>query len=123
MYLIGAPHPHKVDAQQMLERCVARGQRLVTNAEVLQEIMHRYAAIGRLEWIPVAFDTLLGVVDEVFPVTLADAERAKDILAGAHGLSARGAIHVAIMQRRGIAEIMSFDHGFDAAPGIRRLSA
>jgi predicted nucleic acid-binding protein len=45
MYLIGAAHPHKTDAQVILERLIAAGQRLVTDAEVLQEILHRYTAI------------------------------------------------------------------------------
>ena len=30
MYLVGAPHPHKTDAQHLLERAVAKGLRLVT---------------------------------------------------------------------------------------------
>jgi hypothetical protein len=37
MYLVGAAHPHKVDAQQLLERSVADGERLVTDAEALQD--------------------------------------------------------------------------------------
>jgi uncharacterized protein len=45
IYLIGAPHPHKSDAQIFLEKLVAAGQRLVTDAEVLQEILHRYTGI------------------------------------------------------------------------------
>jgi hypothetical protein len=42
---IGAAHPHKVDAQRLLERQVSDRERLVTDAEVLQEILHRYVAI------------------------------------------------------------------------------
>lgn len=42
MYLAGQSHPHKVDAQRMLERAVAMNERLVTDAEVLQEILHRH---------------------------------------------------------------------------------
>jgi predicted nucleic acid-binding protein len=41
MYLVGAPHPHKTDSQRALERLIAERQRLVTDAEVLQEILHR----------------------------------------------------------------------------------
>ena len=47
MYLVGAPHPHKTDAQRLLERCITQEERLVTDAEVLQEILHRYVAIRR----------------------------------------------------------------------------
>lgn len=122
MYLIGAAHPHKTDAQRLLERCIALEQRLVTDAEVLQEILHRYAAIGRPDAIQPAFDSLLGVTDEVFPVERIDAEKAKDVLLGSKGLSARDALHVAIMRRYGVSEILSFDTGFDGCPGIKRLT-
>ena len=47
MYLVGAAHPHKRDAQQLLERCISERIPLVTDAEVLQEILHRYTAIRR----------------------------------------------------------------------------
>lgn len=122
MYLIGAAHPHKTDAQRLLERCIALEQRLVTDAEVLQELLHRYAAIGRPDAIQPAFDSLLGVTDEVFPVERIDAEKAKDVLLGSKGLSARDALHVAIMRRYGVSEILSFDTGFDGCPGIKRLT-
>ena len=46
MYLVGASHPHKADAQRLLEKLVSERQRLVTDAEVLQEILHRYVAIN-----------------------------------------------------------------------------
>ncbi len=41
MYLIGAANPHKTDSQSLLERLIAAGERLVTDAEVLQEVLHR----------------------------------------------------------------------------------
>ena len=122
MYLIGAAHPHKTDAQRLLERCIALEQRLVTDAEVLQEILHRYAAIGRPDAIQPAFDALLDVADEVFPVERIDAEKAKDVLLGSKGLSARDALDVAIMRRYGVTEILSFDTGFDNCAGIKRLA-
>lgn len=122
MYLVGSEHPHKVDAQQMLERCIADNERMVTDVEVFQEILHRYAAIGRKDAIQPAFQTILGVTDEVLPIELADVERAKDILLGAKRLSARDALHLAIMERNRIKIIFSFDAGFDEYPGIRRLA-
>lgn len=122
MYLVGAAHPHKTDAQRLLERCIADRERLVTDAEVLQEILHRYVAIDRLDAIQPAFDAVLGIVDEVFPVDLAVVERARTIVLGRRRLSARDAIHVAVMQAQGIDRILSFDAGFDGFPGIRRLT-
>lgn len=122
MYLVGAPHPHKVDAERLLEACVTRGERLVTDAEVLQEILHRYVAIERREAIQPAFDALLGVVDEVFDVGLADVEKAKEIVLGAKRLSARDAVHLAVMARHRVSRILSFDRGFDGYPGVVRIS-
>lgn len=121
MYLVGAPHPHKADAQRLLEQCVAAEQRLVTDAEVLQEILHRYAAIGRRDAMAPAFEVLLAVVDQVFPIELRDVERARDVLLANLQLSARDALHAAVMERHAVATILTFDGGFDGLPGVTRL--
>jgi predicted nucleic acid-binding protein len=44
-------------------------------------------------------------------------EAARDIVMQLRGLSARDAIHGAVMQQHGISTIMSFDRGFAALPG------
>ncbi len=123
MYLVGSPHPHKADAQRLVETAIAAGERLVTDAEVLQELIHRYVAIGRRDAIQPAFDAILGVVDEVFDITRADVERAKNIVLGRRGLSSRDALHAAAMEREGVSRILSFDAGFDGLPGVTRLGA
>ena len=122
MYLVGSPHPHKTDAQRLLEKLIANRERLVTDAEALQEILHRYVAIGRRDAIQPAFDALLGVVDEVLSVDRVAVERAKQIVLGYRQLSARDAVHLAVMEQNGVRQILSFDAGFDAFPGIARLS-
>ena len=122
MYLVGTPHPHKIDAQRLLEKLVSDRERLVTDAEVLQEILHRYVAIDRRDAIQPAFDALLGVVDQVLPIDQAAAERAKTLVLGSRQLSARDALHLAIMHEHRIEQILSFDAGFDGFPGITRLS-
>jgi uncharacterized protein len=122
VYLVGAPHPHKADAQRLLESLVTDWQRLVTDAEVFQEILHRYAAIHRRDALQPAFDALLGITDEVLPVDRAAVERAKEIVLGHRQLSARDTLHLAVMKGHGIERILSFDAGFDGFPGIRRLS-
>ena len=121
MYLVGTEHPNKVVARRMLETAIAAGERLVTDAEVLQEILHRYTAIDRRDAIEPAFEVLLGIVDEVLDVTRADVVAAKRLVMTAARLSARDAIHVAIMQRHDIGTIATFDQGFDGIPGVARL--
>jgi predicted nucleic acid-binding protein len=122
MYLIGAEHPNKAATVRTLETVTRRGERLVTDVEVLQEILHRYTAIRRSEAVQLAFDTVLGLVSETFPIQLDDVQVAKGVVCGSYGLSARDALHIAVMQRHGIDTIMSFDRGFDRYPGISRLA-
>jgi len=121
MYLIGASHPNKDPARRLLEMCIERAERLVTDAEVLQEILHRYIAIRRRDAVQPAFNALLGVVDEVFPVELPDVEGARDVLLGQSDLSSRDALHVAIMKRHGVRRILTFDAAFDRVPGVERI--
>jgi len=121
MYLVGGEHPNKPRAQVLLETVIAQGERLVTDAEVMQEILQRYRAIDRADRIQPAFDLLLGVVDEVFDIGREDAELARDTLLARWELSARDAIHIAVMQRRRIARVISFDTDYDAVPGLERL--
>ncbi len=122
MYLVGAEHPNKHAARRILERLIAGSERLVTDAEVIQEILHRYVAIHRRDAIGPCVDALLGIADEVFPVDLADALGARDLLASEERLSARDALHVAVMRRYGVRRILTFDAGFDAVEGIERIS-
>ena len=121
MYLIGSPHPHKTDAQRLVERLISDHERLVSNAEVLQEILHRYVSIRRQEFIQRGFDVLLGIVDEILAVDCAAAERAKEIVLGHPRLSARDALHLAVMEQHGVDRILSFDSAFDGYPGIQRI--
>jgi predicted nucleic acid-binding protein len=122
MYLVGQAHPNKDAARRALEEAIAAGEPLCTNAEVLQEILHRYIAVRRTDRIDPAFDAVLGVVDVVYPIERTDVERARRILTTTLRLSARDAIHVAVMQGRDVGRILSFDAAFDGIPGIIRLS-
>lgn len=121
MYLVGAPHQRKTEAQILVEQAIAAGERLATDAEVLQEILHRYTAIRRRDAIPVALQLVLEIADEVFAIEKADVLRAGEIVQHPAALSARDAIHIAIMERHGIRSLMSFDSDFDRWPGLRRV--
>lgn len=122
MYIIGSDHPYKIDARRMLEEAAVSGISLVTDAEVYQEILHRYKAINRLDSVQPAFELLHSIADEVYPVEKSEVIRAKDIVLGYPNLSARDAIHVAVMLRREISTVMTFDKGFKSFPGISILS-
>jgi len=121
MYLVGAAHPHKAEAQVILERLIAAGERLVTDAEALQEILHRYTAIGKREAIGPALQVILTIADSVFPIEKAEVLRAAEITQSRALMSARDAVHVAVMERHGIQSILSFDADFDRWPGLQRI--
>jgi predicted nucleic acid-binding protein len=119
MYLVGADYPNKAVARALLERAITDGEILVTDAEVLKEILHRYVAIDRRDAIGPASDAILSVVDEVFPAERGDVEGARRLVLTT-ALSARDAVHLAIMRRRRVDRIMTFDRGFEGIAGIIR---
>ena len=80
MYLIGADETIQQRARAQIEDAIAVGDVLCTDAEVLQEILHRYVAIRRPEFIDPAFETLLGVVDVVYPIEREDVERGRRVV-------------------------------------------
>ncbi len=47
---------------------------------------------------------------------------AREMIGSVDGISARDALHVAIMRSAGVSRICSMDRGFDACLGIERLS-
>jgi hypothetical protein len=69
-----------------------------------------------------AFTVLDGLADEVFTVERDDVLLARRVIDEAAGLNARDALHVAIMRREEISQVLTFDAGFDRVPGVQRLS-
>lgn len=57
----------------------------------------------------------------MLPVTLADTDRAKELLSGAGGVCVRDAMHAAVMLNNDIQDIATFDTAFDRISGIRRV--
>lgn len=123
MYLVGADHPNKAAARRLLERAIVDDEPLTTDVEVLQELLHRYLAIDRRDAIGPAWEAIVGVVDVILAIEREDVDRARRLISAASRLSARDALHLAVMQRHGITRILSFDAGFDGIVGIERVAA
>lgn len=121
MYLIGADHPNKVRSRDLLNELVQKEERLVTSVEVYQEILHRFTAIRRIDAIDPALNTLSALVDEVLGFGMTEIRKARMIINAIDGISARNALHTAVMEVAGVNQIFSFDKGFDRCPGIKRL--
>ena len=52
---------------------------------------------------------------------MAEVSSARALLGSVGRLSARDALHVAVLQKAGVSRILSFDDGFNSLPGIERL--
>lgn len=121
MYLIGAEHANKKRSVDLLQELVRNEERLVTSIEVYQEILHRYTALRRLDAIDPAMDTLSALVDEILGFGMDEIRKARMLIGSVDEISARDALHAAVMDRAGVTRILSFDSGFDSCPGIERL--
>ncbi len=121
MYVAGRDHPHREPSRRLLAR-VERGEiQGCTSVEVLQEILYRYSALRRLDLAREVYDLFVQICPVILGVTLAETDRARDLMAEVEGISARDAIHAAVMINHEVEWIASFDGGFDRVPGIRRL--
>ena len=123
MYAAGTPHSYR-DACQWVMTQIASGRlQVVIDAEVIQEILHRYGALGRYaDAVNMAKD-LMTVVPQILPVTAADMQTAVTSFQqyAPRGMQARDAIHAAIMQNHGLTHIISSDAHFDLVVGLTRL--
>jgi hypothetical protein len=121
MYVAGRDHPLRGPARRFLDRARAGEVEICTSTEVLQEILYRYAALRRLDLAAAVYDLFVQLCPVVLPVTLADTDRARALLMDTPGISARDAVHAAVMINGEIVEIATFDEGFDDIPGLRRV--
>lgn len=121
MYVAGAAHAHRDAAREFLRRVQTGEISGCTSTEVLQEILYRYSALRRLDLVSEVYDLFVQVCPVVFEITLADTDLARDLLLTTDDISARDAVHAAVMLNHGVESIATFDEGFDRVPGVRRF--
>jgi predicted nucleic acid-binding protein len=97
MYVAGKEHPHRERARRLLTK-IQRGQiEGFTSVEMLQEILYRYTALQKPDLAREVYDAFVQICPVVLGVTLADTELARNLLGDVDGISARDAIHAAVM--------------------------
>jgi predicted nucleic acid-binding protein len=110
IYAAGRPHPLKAHCVDVLALAAEHPERFITDAEVLQELLHRYLAPERWQaGAPVlaAFASLMAGRTE--PVIAQDVMAAAKLAGEAPGVSA------------GCHRVISADRDFDRIPGLQRL--
>jgi len=123
IYAAGRPHRLKEPSAQVLMLVAERPEAFLTDAEVLQELLHRYLAL-RL-WPAGGGDVFRRFAElmreRVEPVHAVDVERAALLADTYPDLGARDLLHAAVMSRLGVRGIVSADAGFDRLPEVERL--
>ncbi|MGP0073851.1 MAG: type II toxin-antitoxin system VapC family toxin [Bryobacteraceae bacterium] len=121
MYVAGREHPNREPSRRFLRRVREGKVDACTSTEVLQEILYRYASLSRLDLAREVYDLFVEFCPTVLSVTLADTDQARDLVCAHAGVSARDAVHAAVMLNNDLEWIATFDSGFDQIAGIRRV--
>jgi predicted nucleic acid-binding protein len=122
IYAAGAPHANKQPSVALLARIAAGEEEATLDAESLQEILHRYRAIGRWSDGRRVFDLALAVFPDVLPVTTDVLQRARALMDRYPWLMARDAVHAGVALANGITTIVTFDADFDGLAELSRES-
>ena len=123
MYAAGTPHRYRDACQWVMTQIATGAMQVAIDGEVIQEILHRYGALGRhADAVNMARD-LMTLVPQIFAVTAADMQTAVTLFQqyAPQGVRARDCIHAAIMRNHGLTDIISPDTHFDLIAGLTRL--
>ncbi|MCL7938260.1 MAG: type II toxin-antitoxin system VapC family toxin [marine benthic group bacterium] len=115
MYAVGASHPLRAEARLFFEDALESGEPLCTSAEVLQELLHAYLGVGRIETLDAALTLARARIPVIWPVELEDVELARSLSDRYPGLGARDLLHLASCRRRDVGSVRTFDRGLAAA--------
>ena len=122
MYAAGRESPQRKPCQDYLREVVAGVHPQVsTNAEVLQEILHRYRSIGSADLGSRIVDSVISLGIPVLEVGLDEVRRARRLLEAYPTLSTREGVHLGVMEAHGITDVLTYERGFDAVEWAKRL--
>jgi predicted nucleic acid-binding protein len=115
MYAVGGRHPLRDEARRFFTESLDRHTRLATSAEVLEELMHAYLPVNRLETLDAALSLIEARVGVIWSMEAEDVALARLFVDGYPGLGARDLLHLASCKRRDVAEVQTFDRALRAA--------
>jgi len=114
MYAVGREHPLREPARAFFLEHVESGEVLVTSAEVLQELMHAYFLVDRIDTLDSALALARGRMGTIWAVEREDVDLARALLERHPGLGARDLLHLACCARRRIDRIHTYDRALAA---------
>ncbi|HET7291185.1 MAG TPA: type II toxin-antitoxin system VapC family toxin [Vicinamibacteria bacterium] len=115
MYAVGRAHPLRGEARSFFDGALSRREALATSAEVLQELLHAYLPVGRLETLDAALHLADSCIPVVWPVDAEDVHFARVLVRRHPALGARDLLHLSCCKRRKAAQLKTFDRPLAAA--------
>ncbi len=122
MYASGRGHPLKQPCMRIVRGIASRKISAVTSTEVVQEILHRYIALGKRE---IAVNSVKGIVALLSPLLAISEEivlQASKLILEYPSLNARDALHIATMLENNLTHILSVDSHFDLVKEVTRCN-
>lgn len=124
MYAGGKEHPLRSACVWVMRQAAEGLLDVAVDTEIVQEILHRYGAMGEPQIGITMATNLLDIVPNIYPITVADVRLTIELFEkyARQGITARDAIHVAVMRNNGLTHIVSADQHFDCVQGIPRVA-
>lgn len=121
VYAVGRPDRYR-DPSRRIMRSLREGyHQYLTDAEVLQEILHVYGRRQRREQGLQLVETIIESEIQVIPIDVEVIAVAGRLLDRYLELDARDAVHAAAVQLHGLEGVVSADKGFDVIRGVTRF--
>jgi predicted nucleic acid-binding protein len=123
MYAAGTPHYYRDACQWVMSEIISGRIGAVLDSELIQEILHRYGALGRhADAVKMARD-MMALIPRILPVGEVEMQAAVTLFAqyAPRGVRARDTVHAAVMQIHGLTDVISTDAHFDMIAGVTRL--
>lgn len=121
MYASGAEHPNKAPSVAFLKRVAAGQLEATIDAEVLQEVIHRYRALHRWPEGRRVYELARRLFPDVLAITGEVIDYAKQLADADDRISARDSVHAAVVAEYKLEGICTFDTDFDRIRGCRRI--
>ncbi len=121
IYATGKAHPLREGAREVLDQVGEGTLQANIDAEVLQEILHVYYARRERTKGFDAVDDLLLLFPNPFPIGREEIEAARDLMRAHSFLSARDAIHAAVVRVSDLEGMITADKVFDRIKGLKRF--
>jgi hypothetical protein len=115
VYAVGRPHPLRAEARAFFAESLETARPLATSAEVLQELLHVYLPVGRLDTLDAALALAGSLIGTTWAIEHEDVRQARALADVHRGLGARDLLHLACCRRRDVQGLKTFDRALAAA--------